>query len=632
MMMQGLRKASQNWLGKTVVTILFLFLIVSFAIWGIGDIFRGGGPRNVVARIGSTEITVDQLRNAYQNEIQRLTRQERRGITPEAARARGIDRQVLSRLVSEAAFDEEAKRRKLAVSDTLVADSIRHDRVFQSPNGFDRNRFDEFLRFNGLTERAYVEEQRAALRRNHIAEAVVADILAPSAVMDVVHRYASERRTIDYITLPAADVNVPAPDDAALNAYFESRKAAFRAPEYRGALVLALRPSDLAKPTDVTDADVQARYEAVKGERYGTPERRAIQQIVFPNAQEAEAAAARIRAGTDFADVAKERGIADKDLDLGRLTRNEIIDPAVGDAAFALGANAVSAPVAGRFGTVLVRVTAIEPGNVRPLAEVADDLRREIAQVRAAETVQDLHDKIEDQRAAAKPLADVAREFRLSPQAIAAVDRTGRDPAGTVIEAPEREALVTALFNSDIGADNEALRTRDNGYVWFEVTNVTRARERTLAEVRDEVANQWREDEISRRLGEQARALVARLDAGESVAKLAGELGRTEAQAEELAREQEKDGLGRAVIAQAFATPVGKAGNAANGLDRVVFQVVGATLPPLDRTAQDVTILEGRVKATYADDVLATYVVALQKSYGLTINEAALRTVLGGGQ
>ncbi len=76
MMMQGIRKASQGLLGKLVISVLFGILILAFAIWGVGDIFRGYG-RNEVAKIGKAEIGIEQMRTAYQNEIQNLIRPRR---------------------------------------------------------------------------------------------------------------------------------------------------------------------------------------------------------------------------------------------------------------------------------------------------------------------------------------------------------------------------------------------------------------------------------------------------------------------------------------------------------------------------------------------------------------------------
>jgi peptidyl-prolyl cis-trans isomerase D len=142
MMMQGLRNAGKTWLGKTLVTLLFGFLIFSFAIWGIGDIFRGGSRTDHVISVGKTYVTTDTVRSAFQQEVQRISRQIRRTLPPDQARAFGIDRQVLSRLASEATLDEEARSLNVIVPDVLVADSIMTAPEFRGANGaFDRAKF-----------------------------------------------------------------------------------------------------------------------------------------------------------------------------------------------------------------------------------------------------------------------------------------------------------------------------------------------------------------------------------------------------------------------------------------------------------------------------------------------------------
>ena len=61
----GLRKAGQSLVGKIIATVLFGFLIVSFAIWGIGDIFRTTAARPSWRRSADVEISVEQFRTAY---------------------------------------------------------------------------------------------------------------------------------------------------------------------------------------------------------------------------------------------------------------------------------------------------------------------------------------------------------------------------------------------------------------------------------------------------------------------------------------------------------------------------------------------------------------------------------------
>ena len=71
-------------------------IAISFGIWGIGDIFRGFG-QSTVAKVGGSEIRVDQFRQIYQDRLQQLGRHLGRPILPDQARALGIDRQLLSR-------------------------------------------------------------------------------------------------------------------------------------------------------------------------------------------------------------------------------------------------------------------------------------------------------------------------------------------------------------------------------------------------------------------------------------------------------------------------------------------------------------------------------------------------------
>ena len=99
-MLRGIHKASSTWLGKAVMAVVMGVIAVSFAIWGIGDIFRGFG-RNAVATVGGTEISIEQFRQFYNDRLQQLGRQVGRPITPDEARARGLDRQLLAQLVAE---------------------------------------------------------------------------------------------------------------------------------------------------------------------------------------------------------------------------------------------------------------------------------------------------------------------------------------------------------------------------------------------------------------------------------------------------------------------------------------------------------------------------------------------------
>ena len=632
-MLQGINRIGQSWVGRVIVTIMFGFLIASFAVWGIGDIFRGG-VRTQVARVGGVDISAEVYRNAYQQEFQALIRRAGRSVTPEQARAFGLEDRVLSRLISEAAFDHEARRYGLSLPDATVVKAIQDDQEFKGPGGmFDRTLFFDVLRQSGMTEAQYVRERRLVMARQQLGEGISGALRIPLALREAVHRYQSERRSAEFVRLTAAAAGqIADPDDAKLQAFYDERKASFRSPEYRGVKLLVINPTVLAKPQEVSDADARAYYARVKDARFGSPEKRAVQQIIFPTREQAEAASAKIKAGTSFEEIAKENNIDDATLNLGTLTRGEMLDDTVAEAAFALPEGGVSQPIAGRFGTVLVHVAKIEPGSLKPFEEVAGEVKAEIARERARNEIQTLHDAIEDQRASAKPLAEIARETKLSLVDVAAVDRNGRDKAGQPVAAlAGQPAVLTAVFRSDAGSDSEAVGTPDGGYVWFDVTGIDPARDRTLAEVRDQVAAEWRKGETAKALADKARLLVERIDKGEPIEAIAGELGLKWQTAADVQRAKPQENLPPAVVTRLFAAPVGKGGSAAPDDDsRIVFKVTAATVTPFVTTTQEAAGAESQLRTLLTDDLLAQYLADVEKRVGVEVFRQNIRRAIGG--
>jgi len=631
-MLRNMRKAGQTLVGKTIATVFFAGLIVSFAIWGIGDIFRTR-PESTVAEVGKTQITVNQVRNAYTNQLQQLSRQFRTVITAEQARMFGLDQQVLNSLVTEAVMSEEAKRLGLSVSDELVARSIMENPAFKGADGqFNRALFDQALRNAGLSEPGFVQEQRASMARAHLAEAIAGDLTVPAAAKEALHRFTAERRSASYLVLNAAMAgDIPAPTDEQLQSFYEERKGTFRAPEYRAVNIMALDAAAIAKPDEVPEADARQYYEQQKA-KYGQPERRTIQQIPFTAMADAQAASEKIKAGADFEAVAAERGVAASGLELGTFSKAEMLDPAVADAAFNLPQGGVSDPIQGRFGPVILRVTQIQPESVRPFEEVAADIRGTIARERAQDQIERIHDEIEDLRAGAKPLADIAKEKGLTLTQVPAMDAQGLDKAGSPVNAPDRDAVAKAAFASDIGVDNEPLRT-GSGYVWYDVTGIDPSREKTLDEVRDQVATQWREDQVSQRLSEKARQMTERLDKGEAIEAVAQDVNAPVKTAADLTRNAAKDDLSAEAVNRMFAIPVGKAGHAANTSDsRAVYKVTAATVAPMASTTQEAQTIENQLRSGMGDDLLNQYIAQARQDLGVTVNQRALQQATGSGE
>ena len=631
-MLRGLRKASSNWLGKVVMGAVVGFLIISFAIWGIGDIFRGFG-RSTVAKVGHTEITIEQFRTLYNERLQQYARQLGRPIGAEQARALGLDRAVLNNIISEMLLDERVRTMGLNLSDAEVSKQITSDPMFQGPNGqFDRFRFEQIIRNAGFTEARFVAEQRRRLLRRQVAGTIASGMDAPKALLEAANRYQNEQRSIEYMLIDRAQAGeIPAPSPEDLAKYYEARKILFRAPEFRKLTIVSLIPSEQARWIEISDADIKRAYEDRRA-RYVTAERRHVLQINFPNADAARAAADRIKAGTSFTDIAKEQGKTEKDIDLGTVAKSGIIDKAVADAAFALKEGEVSAPVEGRFGSVLVQVLKIEPEKVRTLEEVAGELKQELATARAKADILDVYNKIEDGLLEGKPLAEIAESLKLPARTVEAIDRSGRDPSGVPISVPEMQRLLPAVFAADIGGPHDPLQAQD-GYIWYDVTGVTPSRERPLDEVKELVETRWREQEIASRLNAKATEILDKLKGGASFADVAAASGLKVATATEIKRGQGSGALSAATVDAIFRTAkdaVGRADAAQPG-EQIVFRVTDIVTPTLDAVSKETKQLTETLNRGMSEDMFSEFIAKLEAEIGVTINQSALTQITSGG-
>jgi peptidyl-prolyl cis-trans isomerase D len=634
-MLRGIHKASSTWLGRGIMAVIMGGLVVSFAIWGIGDIFRGFGL-NSALKIGKTEISTEQFRQFYNDRLQQLSRQAGRPISPDQARALGLDQQILGQLVAETTLDEQAKALRLGISNDEIANRITNDPSFRGVNGqFDRARFETLIRQANFSEGRFVEEQRRVTLRRQIALSLSGDIRVPATAIDAINHYQNEKRAIEYLSLgPAQAGDIPQATPEQLGKYFEERKVVFRAPEYRKVSLLSMAPADLAKPDAVNDADAKAYYDLHKGS-YGTPERRELRQMVFSNPDDAAAAHERIVKGASFADLVKERGLKDTDTDVGMVAKADIIDPAVADAAFALKSGEVSAPIKGGFGTVLVQVGKIEPGNQKTYEEVASQIKREIAESRSKTEIGALRDKLEDERASGATLAETAKKLGLTSHTIDAVDRSGRGPDGKpVASLPKSPDVVAAAFSTDVGVDNDPMQQQNGGYLWYDVTGITQSRERTLDEVKDQVAARRRDDEIGKRLQAKTDDMLGKLKAGTTLAQLATESGLKVEAATELQRGKPGGFAPAKLVDAAFKTPKDTPGSATGDQEtaRFVFRVTEVTDPKLDPASAGTKQMSTTLQGSYADDIVGAYVTRLENEFGVTLNQLAIIQVIGGAQ
>jgi peptidyl-prolyl cis-trans isomerase D len=620
--------------GRLAGLILIGMLVISFAIWGIADIFTGYGKQTLI-RVGDTEITPQDYLRAQQDVLRAMSAQAGRSLSLQEARALGLDSRVLERLIGGAAVDNHARALHLGIGDAALLEDIMKDPAFKDTTGnFSPLAFQQALHSIGMTEQGYLISLRERNLRRQILSTVGQVVNSPAMLVDALNSFNGETRTLRYVLVPSSVAGtIPDPTEEDLKRYYDDHQSKFTQPEFRKVGVLAVTPETVKDQVDITEADLRAAYEANK-EQLGKPERRQLQQIPFSDLAAANAAYQKIQSGTDFVALAKEQGVSESDIDLGNVSRAELADPIIADTAFSLEVNKVSEPVTGKLGSVvLLRVTAIEPGKTPTFEEAKADLEKKLLKERASGAIFDLHDKIEDQLASGATLSEIAGTLKLNYELIDQVARDGRKPDGSIVTLPAQKELLNAVFATDTGVENDPIDAKDEGVVWYEVLGVVPEQLKPFDQVKDEVAKDWRTDEVRTRVAKYAQDLVTGLNGGKTLEDVAKDLNVEVLTSDPLKRDSVTVNVLPPAVAQAFTLPEKGYGSAPSAVEegRIVFQVDKVT-PPEPLSEAEVERLRKQLGLLISEDAIAEYFSALEKRYGVTVNQQALAKLIGSGE
>ena len=607
-------------------------LVISFAVWGIADIFTGFSG-DTVAKVGDEEIDARTYDREFRIEMDRFSQRLNAPITPEQARAFGVDRSALSRLISVATLDAAAKEMGLAAGDEAVGHDIMTDPNLQGAFGrFDRDLFGQMLRANGISEDRFVEQRRKGIVREQLIDTLSAGVAAPEAIVDVVARYQEETRTAGYIILPPSLVGeIEAPDEETLQKFYEAGAAAFTLPETRDISFMVLEPEDLTQTMTISEEDLKAAYEQRRGE-YDVPERRDIQQITFGSEEAAKDALAKLRSGTKTEEIVKGLGLTMKDVELGKIGRSELMSPQLADAAFSAESGAWSEPVQGPLGWSIFHVGDISAAKPSSYDAVKDDLRRKLELEMAQDQIYDIQNNIEDARAGGESLADIAARYNLTLREIDGVTQDGKTRKGDPVELPEDlPNLLETAYANGVGEQIPPLATSGQGYYWMQVDKVTPATVQPLDEVRERVVTIWKNKQRADRLEALAEKLAGRGNAGESFEKIAGEYDRSVLTMPKIGRNAQNDTFSRTAVTKLFATPEGGFtwGPVGVGDSLLLMQVKAIHEPKFEAGSEKYTEIANNVRDSIQADMLQVVVGGYQKELGVEVNTRLAAQITG---
>jgi peptidyl-prolyl cis-trans isomerase D len=571
-MLQAIRSKA----GSFVVKALFVLLILTFGIWGIGDIFRSRSTDTPVATVGDHSIRADELQTALRRAVEQLSARFGSAIDLQQAKQLGLIDQTLGQLIDRSLVDQEVARLQLDISDDLIRGVITANPNFRGSDGrFDRGLFNALLAANRLTEEQYVALLRHDIPRNDLLHAVTAGAAAPKAMVDLLYRYRNEKRVADIVSLPVAAVgDVGQPSESELKSFYEAHQDLFRAPEYRGFTLVSLSPSDIATDIEIPETKLKEEYEQRQDELQ-LPERREVEQILAPSEEKAKEVETALAGGKDWREVATTIAGQDPDtIDLGLMKREEM-PSALADIVFELALNQPSEPVKTPLGWHILRTVKIEPPVTQTFEQVKAKLEADLTHQEAVDRIYKVANKVDDALAGGTTIEDAAAKFGLKTTAVAAADAGGHDVEDKPVVLPVASNDVIKLaFATNEGQTSRVTETSDGAIIVLRTDKVIPSAIKPLDEVKEKAVAAWQADKRHQVAVKQSEELAAAVKPEAKLAAVATERGLKAATSPPFTRRPGRDDpVPPALVGKLFAAKPGEVVTASDVTGSFVAQL-----------------------------------------------------------
>ncbi|MEQ1789084.1 MAG: SurA N-terminal domain-containing protein [Rickettsiales bacterium] len=621
--------------------ILMALLILTFAVWGVGDIVNGSNSNVAVATVGDIKITQLEYQRTLYYEKERLQKLFGKELPPEIIRSLGIETQALQRLVDNRLLLLEARNNGLRVGDEDVANNIRKNPLFMDSNGkFSKDNFINTLRSTGHTEKDYVDQIREDLAVKLLVTTLVSAPPIPENIAPTLFLAREEKRIVDIYKIPSTLIKtIPTPNENQLKEYYDSHITEFTAPEYRKLSYILLTEDDVKNSiksnskANSADKDIETAYHERINE-FKVPEKRKIERLIFANEGDARKAYDSIKAGESFEQIAGNSNILNqKATSLGVVEKSSVLESAA-EKVFALDVGAISEPINSAFGWHIFHVEEIYPATTKPLEDVRQQLETELNYHANEKALIELTNKIEDSIAGGNTLGETAKELALKTISLPPIDKNGVTLDGaTEKNLPNDEKFLEIAFKTDEKTESSLITGKDGINYILRVESIKPESVYPLEDVKSKLVLGWTKKEKEKQLATLAKKIAA--DFTTESARIKAIETYSLSVPEPLLISQKKDDnkvLQAATVKEIFARSIGEATNAFSHENNnsyiiaVVKKIIPAKSDEKDpKYISALADINKEYESSLQNEVIEQYLRFLANKYPISINMSALK-------
>jgi peptidyl-prolyl cis-trans isomerase D len=524
-MLSFFRRVSKSKIGTGVMAFVLIAILAGFAVadlsnFGSGQIGFGMGS-GTLAKVGDQEVNEREVSDAMQRRLQEA-RQQR----PDADYASiiGDFGAILDALLDQRTLMAFADRYAFPLSKRLIDAEIAQIPGTKGLNGqFNEQSYQAFLSQQRLTD----GQVRQILSGGLLQRLLLTPIATNARIsVGMATPYASmllEAREGEAAVIPAEAFKAGLkPTDAQLQQFYTANRARYMIPEQRVLRVARIGPEQVSSVT-ASDQEISTYYNANKA-TYAPSDMRSLTQAVVPDQATANAIAQRAKGGAALAAAAAPAGANAAVSSLKGQTRQAYAGVAGDKAAtvvFAAPAGTIVGPVQSDFGWIVVKVESVKAGGGKTIEQARAEIATKLTSDKRKSVIEDLVDKVQTALDDGNNFNEAVAAAKLSVTTTPLVTAAGTSRSDASYKLPPElaPALKTGFEIAPNDPPEIVTLPGDAGYAVVSPSQVVAAAPAPLASIRDQVSNDWINDQATQRARAAATQIAAKANGSISLAE-----------------------------------------------------------------------------------------------------------------
>jgi len=526
-MLQKIRDNSQGTVAKIVIAII----IVPFALFGI-DSLVGGGGASTIATVGGEDITELHLQQEIYLQKRRLLNQMGENADYSLLDDNVLRAPALENLINKQLLVQAAAVRGVAVSPSVVDETILAMPSFQQDGQFSAQLYENILRTNGYSPGLFKKVISEDMLIAHLNNGIGASDFVTEKELDDIAKIIAEKRSFRYLTIPVkgfeSGIDI---SDQQIETYFNENAGDFQTEEQVKLAYIELQRSDFYK--DISEEALRAAYDEEMA-NFSAQEERRVSHILYEITDQrdeeqalllAQEALKKINQGASFEALAREEsediGSAEQGGDLGFST-GDTFPPAFEEALADLAEGEVSEAVITEAGVHVIKATEVKSAekpdfeSYKPV--LTERLQADTAEEELLTVVENLRDIVFNSEDLSEPAKELSLTVRHS-------DWVSRTTAEGVLSD---NRIIAAAFSEDVlknGNNSDVFELTKDHFVVVRVEEHKPVAQKSLESVRDNISGILLSLAVTNLAKEKALALETSVKSGAELEKLAEENG-----------------------------------------------------------------------------------------------------------